>query len=158
MARICADAQLKDNLPADERKAYKSATKDKNNVFVPTDKTGKILRICKNTMAACIYERKWKAFDIIEDPITLGITLNQHKRKINDAIEGFILEKEILERKYANEAHASSSAGACNKPCRVHDTRFSKGTTALEKIITILTKEAHFLPSFGPLKPHIKDH
>ena len=111
-------------------------------------------------MAACIenfiYERKGEAFDIIEDPITLGITLNQHKRKINDAIEGFIHEKEILERKYANETHASSSAGACNKPCRVHDT-LSKGT-ALEKIITVLTKEAHFLPSFGPLKPHIKDH
>ena len=40
----------------------------------------------------------------------------------------------------------------------MHGVKFPNGTTATDKIIKILTKEAHFLPSFCPLKPHIKDH
>ena len=102
MARICADVALQDNLPPDERQAFAKATKDKENVYVPTDKTGKILQIKRSTMAACIeefiMERRGKAFDTIDDEITLGIILKQHKKRINAAVGTFIEEKTRMEQ------------------------------------------------------------
>ena len=165
MARICADVQIKDNLPQDEREALRKATKDKNNVFVPTDKTGKIIRVKRSTMAGCIEtfigERRGQAFDIIDDPITLAIALNQHKRKVNTTIDLFRYEKEKMEAGWDRQRLQKQYAKNFiinNVPTNVHGVKFPNGITATDKIIKILTKEAHFLPSFGPLKPHIKDH
>ena len=60
----------------------------------------------------------------------------------------------LLSRSMSN----GQQVAAANAPSTVHDKHFTKGTPALEKIIKILSCEAKYLPSFGPLKPHIKDH
>ena len=55
-------------------------------------------------MAACIeefiMERRGKAFDTIDDEITLGIILNQHKKRINAAVGTFIDEKTRMEQSW----------------------------------------------------------
>ena len=114
-------------------------------------------------MAACIeefiMERRGKAFDTIDDEITLGIILNQHKKRINAAVGTFIEEKTRMEQSWQQTINSRNNfTKAINKPSTVHGIRFPHGTSALEKIITLLQKEAKYLPSFGSLKPHIKDH
>ena len=62
--------------------------------------------------------------------------------------------KEIL----IAESRAMGDTIGNGTPMMIHGKRFEKGTPVIEKMITILKKEEHFQPSFGPLKPLIKDH
>lgn len=163
MADICRGMQWKDNLSRPERQALNEAKKDKHNVFVPTDKTGKLLRIPKSTMTAVIekfiLDKQGSTFDIITDSITMGTLLTKQKREMTDSIPFFNLELEKWHHHlHMNIANGANIPTAANTPSVVHDKHFPRGTTAIDKILKILISEAKYLPSFGPLKPHIKDH
>ena len=162
MVNICRDVQWKDNLDKEERRALKDATKDPNTVFVPTDKTGKLLAISRATMAAAIgkfiQDKQGSSFDLITDPISMGTLLTQQKKAMSESVPFFQSELVTWQNLLSRSMSDGQQIAAANAPSTVHDKHFSKGTPALEKIIKILSCEAKYLPSFGPLKPHIKDH
>ena len=160
MANLCRDAQWKDNLDRDERHSLKEAIKDKNTVFFPTDKTGKLLAISKDIMAAAIgkfvTDKQGTSFDIISDPITMGALLAEQKKTLNESVEFFKEQSRVWQEKLKEAITTGATIPTANSI--VHNKHFPKGTTAIDKIIKILTAEAKYLPAFGPLKPHIKDH
>ena len=149
---LCHNIAIPDNLPKDERAALTEATKDKTHVFVPTDKTNKVLIVTKNLMGTTIEnfleKGRGKTFDLFDDPISFGAVLLESKRNTHRALETFLTE--IKHVPFANHYKGT--------PDFVHGVRFSKGIPALEKIIKVLAHEFDYAPSFGPLKPHIKDH
>ena len=145
--------RLKDNLPHDERKALKEAIRNGDEfVFVQTDKTGRFIRIKRKSIAKAIgnfiRKQQGRSFDIIADEISLANQLQEMKRKLQGGLGTFIEEFRAL------SPHGNWEKG----PFLVRGKFFRKGTSALEKMITVLASEIHFLPAFGPLKPLIKDH
>ena len=149
---LCHNIVIPDNLPADERKALTDATKNTTYVFVPTDKTNKVLLVTRNLIGTAIEKflekGRGKTFDLFDDPVTFGAILMECKQNTRKALEIFLTE--IKHIPLANNYKGT--------PDLVHGVRFPKGTPALEKIIKVLANEFDYAPSFGPLKPHIKDH
>lgn len=152
LKNLCQNIIIPDNLPQDERTALTEAINNTDYVFVPTDKTNKTLAIKRNIIGAAIESfleaGRGKTFDLFDDPITFGIALNESKNNTRSLLN--VLLHEVKHVPFAN----------CYKgtPDLVHGVRFSKGVPAIEKMIKVLAHEYDYIPSYGPLKPHIKDH
>ena len=146
LRRMIENVSLSDNLDKEERRTFEEARKDKEWVFVQTDKTGKMLRVPRKKMGKAIQHfienQRGKSFDIIEDEITLAHQLSELKSKMRRTKEE--LEKELTEMTEGTGEGTS---------LRIHGLRFEKGTSVLEKVVQILRAEEHFQPSFGPMKP-----
>ena len=88
----------------------------------------------------------------------MGTLLTQQKKAMSESFPFFQSELETWQNLLSRSIGNGQQVAAANAPSTVYDKHFAKGTPALEKIIKILSCEAKYLPSFGPLKPHIKDH
>ena len=129
------------NISSDERCALGKARKDRQHFFVPTDKTGRIVAIKKDlllfSIECTIRSRQGRGgFDILDDAVTLASQMQELKERLRAAIPRFRAQGEAWRREHAQSHHPPLAT----------------------RIAETLADTANYLPTFGAVKPLLKDH
>ena len=137
---------LLQNLGEPMREALREVRRQASFVFVQTDKTGRVMRVPRDIMSFAVEasirsKRGSGGFDLFDDPVAFARQLIEVKDKITQAADSF----EEHGRRWKERWVGVDPFLALQKPL---------AWTLMESI----RSAASYAPSFGPLKPLIKDH